>query len=194
MDALELFIRTLTDLDRRAAGTDEYEVLLSAGLLRKLLMDQTPLMDKVNSIFRLKVRFRINGETAYEQLVHEDGPMFWSLGDSIDPEIPAPPGLRAPYDATRDQFLARRVLRVRGDWFTVRDLIDQLAHIEGAVHSGDPKNQREEVLREIDRRIYIGNVPAGVRQVQSIGRVVVRALTPLAAVVTSASGTGDGSR
>lgn len=185
MDSGDLFIRTLSDLEKRTTSTDEYEVLLSALLIRKLLLDAVPLMDKVNSSVRLKVHFRINGETAYERIIHEDGPIFWSLEDGIDPEIPMPPGLQAPFDATRDQFLARRVLRANGNWFTVRDLIDQLAHIEGAVHSRDPKDQREQVLKETARSIYIGSLPAGVRQVQSISRVVVRALTPLATAISS---------
>lgn len=185
MDADQLFIRTLIDLEKRVAAADEYEVLLSAGLLRKLLMDQTPLMDKVNSAHRLRIRFRINGESSYERLIHEDEPMYWSLEDAIDPEIMVPPGMRAPLDAPRDQFLARPVLRVHGSWVTVRDLIDQLAHIEGAVHSLDPKNDREEMLQRVARQIYIGGLPAGMRQVQSIGRVVMRALTPLRVVITS---------
>jgi hypothetical protein len=130
MDAGQLFIRTLIDLEKRVTATDEYEVLLSAGLLRKLLMDQTPLMDKVNSTYRLKIRFRINGESPYERLAHEDEPLHWSLEDAIDPEIALPPGMQAPFDADRDKFLARRVLRVNGNWVTVRDLIDQLSHIE----------------------------------------------------------------
>jgi hypothetical protein len=188
MDPGQLFIRTLSDLEKRVAATDEYEVLLSAGLLRKLLMDQTPLMDKVNSAYRLKIRFRINGESPYERLVHEDGPVYWSLEEAIDPEIALPPGMRAPFDATRDQFLARHVLRVRGSWVTVRDLIDQLAHIEGAVHKHDPENEREEILQRVARQIYIGGLPAGLRQVQSIGRVVKRALTPLSDAITSATG------
>lgn len=189
MNVDELFTRTLADLERRTTVTDEYEALLSAGLLRKLLLDKTPLMDKVNSNLRMKVRFAINGESAYERAVHEDGPMFWSLGEAIDPDIPAPPGLWAPFNATRDQLLARRVLRVHGNWVTVRDLIDQLAHIEGAVHSEDPKNQREEVLREVARHIYVNGLPVGVRQVQSIGRVVVRGLAPLAVAITSSRAT-----
>lgn len=79
MDAGQLLVKTLIDLEKRVTAADEYEVLLAAGLLRKLLMDQMPLMDKVNSAHRLKIRFRINDESAYERLIHEDGPLYWSL-------------------------------------------------------------------------------------------------------------------
>jgi hypothetical protein len=44
-----LFLRTLEDLGRRVEpGVDEYEVLLIAGLLRKLLVDSPRLVDEVN--------------------------------------------------------------------------------------------------------------------------------------------------
>jgi hypothetical protein len=54
VDPEALFVRTLDDLGRRAGETDEYEVLLAAGLLRKLLMDDHPLVDQVNADHRLK--------------------------------------------------------------------------------------------------------------------------------------------
>ncbi len=186
MDADDLFIRTLSDLERRTTVTDEYEALMSAGLLRKLLLDSTPLMDQVNLNHRLKVRFRINGESPLERVIHEDRPMYWLLGDAIDPDAFHPPGIQAPVDATRSQLFARHVMSVQGNWMTVRDLISQLANIEGAVHSGKPQNPREELLEQVSRLVFIGNLPAGVRQVQSIGRVVVRGLTPLRDAVIAA--------
>ena len=138
-------------------------------------------MDQANAARRLKIRFPMNGESALERVIHEDAPMFWSLQDAIDLESPLAqmPGVRAPIDATRDQLLARRVLRMHGTWVTVRDLIDQLAHIEGAVHSGTPQNERQELLQAAERFFYVGNLSGGVAQVRSVGRVVVRGLTPL---------------
>jgi hypothetical protein len=66
--------------------------------------------------------------------------MFWSIEDGLDPESPF---AYAPFEATRDQFLARRVMRFGGSWITIRDVIDQLANIEGAVHSGKAKDERQ---------------------------------------------------
>jgi hypothetical protein len=179
MDAEALFLRTLDDLEQRGEATDEYEVLLAAGLLRKLLMDSHPLVDQVNVSHHLKLRFQINGPTAYEEMVLTAGPIYWSLEDAIDPGIDHPLGLRAPQDVTRDQLLARRVMMVNGQEVSVRDLIDQLAHIEGAVHAAKPREPREAVLKEAARNLYIGGLPAGVRQIQAIVRVVLRGLAPL---------------
>lgn len=180
-----LFLETLDDLERRAGALDEYEVLMSAALLRKLLMDDTPLVDRVNRERRLRLRFRINASSKYEQVVLGMSPSVWSLGDAIDPETCPPPGMRAPFDATRDELLSRPVLLVHGEVFTVKHLIEQLAHIEGAVHSGSPKTHREEVLQQIERRLYVGGLPAGVRQMRSIARVVLRGLAPLREAVGS---------
>jgi hypothetical protein len=69
MQADQLFLRTLEDLDRRTTAADEYEALLAAGLLRKLLLDETPLLHQVNRYRRERIRFRINGETPLERII-----------------------------------------------------------------------------------------------------------------------------
>ena len=160
---------------------------MSAGLLRKLLLDGPPLTDRVNSERRIKIRFRMNGPTLYEQAVRADGATFWSLADGIDPSISRPPGLQNPIEATRDQLLAREVMWLSGTPITVRDLIAQLAHIEGAVHAQLAREPKELLLREVAARIYIRDLPAGVDQVRSIGRVVLQGLEPLRVAVTESS-------
>jgi hypothetical protein len=70
-------------------------------------------------------------------------------------------------------------MMVNGEAVTVRDLIDQLANIEGAVHQTAPRERREVFLREAARNLFIGGLPAGIRQMQAIARVVLRGLAPL---------------
>lgn len=133
-----LFVHTLRDLERRTVATDEYEVLLSAALLRKLLLDQERLMDQINRRYRLDLRFRISGVSPFEQQIWDSNPILWAIEDALDPKSPF---AYAPFDATRDQFLGRRIMRFSENWITIRDVIDQLANIEGAVHSGKPKKR-----------------------------------------------------
>jgi hypothetical protein len=76
---------------------------------------------------------------------------------------------------------------LKGQQVTVRDLIDQLAHIEGAVHTAAPREPREVVLKQAAQQVFVGGLPAGVRQIQSIARVVVRGLEPLREAVLSSS-------
>jgi hypothetical protein len=47
----------------------------------------------------------------------------------------------------------------------VRDLIDQLAHIEGAVHSGQVRNVRQALVTRVNKEVYFGDLPMGVQQV-----------------------------
>ena len=112
MQADQLFLRTLEDLDRRTTVADEYEVLLAAGLLRKLLLDEVPLVHQVNRYRRERIRFRINGESPLERTMLEDEPVFWVIGDAIDPDAFPVPGMSASMDAKLDQLLARTGCRV----------------------------------------------------------------------------------
>ncbi len=185
MDADRLFLRTLEDLERRTTVTDEYEVLMSAALLRKLLLDKTRLTDQVNRRHRLDLRFRISAVSPYEQLLYEDNPVFWAIEDALDPDCAL---AYAPFDATRDQFLARRVMRFNGNWLTVRDVINQLANIEGAVHRGEARDARERALQEVAKFYKHSGLPGAVNQVKLIGRITVRSLGPLRNAVSASTG------
>ncbi|MEV1290038.1 hypothetical protein [Micromonospora sp. NPDC049679] len=176
MDVDRLFSYTLRDLERRTAATDEYDVLMSTALLRKLLLDQARLMDQVNRRYRLELRFRISGVSPLEESIWANNPMFWSIEDALDPESPF---AYAPYDATRDQFLARRLMRFGGSWITVRDVIDQLANIEGAVHIGKAKHERHTALQAAGKFYSRDQLPGVVSQLRLIGRITVRGLRPL---------------
>jgi hypothetical protein len=178
VDANQLFVRTLRDLERRSVSTDEYEVLMSAGLLRKLLLDGGRLVDQVNRHYRLKVRFRIPEVSPFEKMLWNSKPMFWVIADALDPELMLLPGT-TPYDATVDQLLARRVMCLHENWVTVRDVIDQLANIEGAVHKGEPKDEREKVIRAAGEMYTRDGLPGLVSLVKTIGQVTVRGLIPL---------------
>jgi hypothetical protein len=120
-------------------------------------------------------------------MILRDGAVFFSLEDAIDPDLNHPPGLVAPFDATRDQLLARRLMVVKGEDVTVRDLINHLAHIEGAVHRSDPRERQEIVLNQAARELFIGGLPAGIRQLQAVARVVLRGLRPLRDAVATHS-------
>ena len=186
MDAEELFIHTLQDLEQRMATSDEYMILMSAALLRKLLVDGGRLMDQANRTYRLKLRFRISDVSPFEKLILEENPIFWSIEDALDPESPF---AYKPFDATRDQFLGRRIMRFNGHWITVGDVIDQLANVEGAVHSGDPDTDRQRAIQAAGKFYSRAGLPGIVSQVRLLGRITVRGLNPLRDAVLAARGT-----
>jgi hypothetical protein len=182
VQADDLFLRTLEDLDRRTKTRDEYEALGAAAPLRKLLMDDSALVHQVNRYRREKIRFRINGETPLEKAQLADNPIVWAIGDSIDPN--AMPGMfNAPMDAKVDQLLARTVMYAKGERLSVGDLIKQVAHIDGAVHAGKPTNPRQELIDQVSRFMVFNGLPSTVHHVQLIGKIVVRGLIPLRDVI-----------
>lgn len=137
----ELFLFTLEDLEERAAlGSGEYSALNMAWLLRKLLLDDPPLVHAVNRHRRHKLRFCVTDLTPDPDI---DG---WALNDVFHPDGKWPD--HATVDLTWDQFLARTVLVAHGEHVSVHDLIDFLAHNYGAVHTSPARDAKTEALRD----------------------------------------------
>lgn len=183
MDVEDLFLYTLQDLERRISSIHEYDVLMSAALLRKLLLDGRRLTDEVNRTYRLKLRFRISSESPIEKMILEDNPVFWSLEDALDPESPF---AYEPFYATRDEFLSRKIMRFNGHWISVEDMIDQLANVEGAVHSGTPGTNHRRVIQAAGKFFSRSGLPGIVSQMRLIGRIVLSGLGPLRDAVLAA--------
>jgi hypothetical protein len=81
--------------------------------------------------------------------------------------------------ATRDQLLAYVLLRVNGQPYTLKDIVLFEAHVMGAVHAGSPNEDKQKVLLELNNRFQIGGYRSSLRQLQAIGRVIVKGLKPL---------------
>jgi hypothetical protein len=107
---------------------------------------------------------------------------FLGIQDALDPEsIPNPP----KKTVNRDTFFQTKVQVAQNKTFTVREIIKHQANIEGGVHAGKPKNANEEKLSEIEDTITILSLPPGLRQLQAIGRVILKTLQPLRVVLHS---------
>src|SRR5262245_49691422 len=176
MEPDRLFIHTLHDLEQRTTATDEYTILMSTALLRKLLLDRNRLVDLANRNRRLDLRFRISDVSPYEQMILNANPTFWSIEDALYPDLPI---AYAPYNATRDQFLKRNVMLMNGHLIAVRDVIDHLANVEGAVHSGPARHERHRTLQAAAKFYSCRGLPGVVNQVRLIARITVRGLIPL---------------
>jgi hypothetical protein len=179
-----LFLRTLDDLEKRIASQDEYEILGASALLRKLLIDDQPLVDQVNREYRIRLKFEITAPHKMPEGTPE--PMFFSVQDGIDPDT-APPFLQR-LTATRDQFFASKLLYVNGQPYTLKDIILFEANMMGAVHAGSPKEEKEKVLAQLNIMFQIGGHRSSLRQLQAIGRVVLKGLKPLQEAVKKKHG------
>lgn len=172
-----LFIATVDDLQRRVQQpTGTYDVLMSAGLLRKLLVDdRRSLLHQVNRSRRREVRFQVNvGDVPSEG----SDLLAWSVQDAIDPELPRPPGRVILQDLPLNRFLKQRIAYTQPLSVNVEDVIKHAANVAGAVHYGQPKTEIDVALAN-DPISLMGMNPH-IRSLMPLGRIVVRALTPLA--------------
>ena len=173
----ELFLRTVQDLQQRSTSTDEYELLIAAALLRKLLLDSNPLVDQVNRTRRLPITFRI----AMRGPAPSGGdapPILWVLDSGLDPTSSGGSSFKIA-DVDRSRFLKRPVSLYMSEEATVHDLIDYFAHVRGAVHSAAPSKAGDLALKELEAHPWTHGVPLPMEILRSIIRVVLRAMNPL---------------
>lgn len=175
MDRNILFIKTLEDIEKRMKSRDPYEIFMISGLLRKLLIDGYPLVDQVNETKKKKIVFTINDR---DFPIGDKSLIFYSIEDGFDPNTSVP-HLTHPISVNKDQLLKRKLMVIKGETITVLDLIKFLSNVQGAVHVGKPKNFKENILREVQKYFGIGGLPAGIRSILSISRVVLKGLEPL---------------
>lgn len=175
-----LFIKTLEDIEKKMKSKDGYEIFMISGLLRKLLLDDNPLIHQVNQNRKLKISFIVNDR---QPPVGENSLVFWSMEDGFDPNTSVP-HLVKPLEVNIDQLLKRQIMIINGEIITVSNLIKFLTNVQGGVHAGKPKNKKEVALHEIQKYLGIGGLPAGIRSVLSISRVVIKGLEPLRTAIT----------
>lgn len=176
IDTETLFLRTLTDIEQRLSAIDPYEVLLIASLIRKLLLDEHPLVDQVNSKHRLKLAFEITAPGS-DLPPSVPRPTAVSAQDGLDPDT-APPFLKRQV-VSRDVFLKTTVAKVNEHEYSVREIVLFEANVVGAVHSRAPKHEKEHALNVIEQRVSVQGYAPSLRQLKAIARVVLKALAPL---------------
>jgi hypothetical protein len=174
MNADQFFLESIDDLQRRIDGhVVEYDMLHIAALLRRLLLDQTPLVDRVNRSRRLKIVFLVRDRNAPSS----NGPITWAALDGFDPETSRPVG--EVIELERDGLLARVILHHEGTDFTVRDVITYLADVAGGIHFGEPSEERERVLAEIGEFLQFRDLSLVLGSLLAVSRVVLKGLQPL---------------
>jgi hypothetical protein len=151
-----LFLRKVQDLRERAESNDWFLVLGCAALLRHLLFDKHCLTGQANT-GGVKYRFTVCVEPDPDPM-----PMVWAPIDGIDPEG----GGRhlSPVSLNVDKFKALTLMVANGERHTVKSFVRLAAHIDGAIHTGEPKTEEEARLKEwtdlINYRRSLPSTPA----------------------------------
>jgi hypothetical protein len=176
MNNEELLIHTLDDLSLRINSNDEYEVLLASTLIRKIFLDDHPLIDQVNKKYKIKFEFEFVEITPP---IISGFPItdFWSVIESLDPSL-------APTNAeiirtNRDKFFASIIGIADKHQYTIKDIIKFVANVMGGVHLGAPKNNVEEALNKLRDFSYFSELSIPLQQIRSISRIIIKALRPI---------------
>lgn len=172
-DTTKLFLETLKDIERRVVLNSTYEVLGISALIRKLLLDEFPLLDQINRKYKIKLSFEII--PANDALIQKSE--YYISADLLDPATA--PRCKKSEKVSRDQFLKTTVLSIRGKRYSIRDIILFEANIMGGVHAGSPKELKEQTLKKINSLYGIDGTRSSLLQLKAIARVILKALEPL---------------
>jgi hypothetical protein len=187
MDADRLFIATLDDLAEHAMWqSPEYDLLQSSGLLRKLLLDGSPLVQQVAGPGRPKPTYRVRRREP-----DPSGEPWWWI-DAIDPDTScddvmaaAPVAIDLRALLTVQMFCLPQTHQASGPrvYLTVCDLIRYNAHVSGGVHRGRAREAQHLALEQFPWQILFGTIPIQVMAIAPITAVVLRGLAPLRGAV-----------
>ena len=179
MDLAALLARTVEDLEQRLGGdVDDYAMLRASALLRQLLLDRYPLAFKAAKQIRHKIRFDVSAVGVTAPTVSEPVMRFSNVNAFDGPTV----------TLNKDEFLARKIVSVGGEDYSVREVIRVVAHVHGGVHYFDPETEREERLMTADSFITVNDMAILHNAVQGIGVSVVEALRPLVAKMRARAG------
>jgi len=176
VDPAPLFLSTVAELEQRVESRVEYDILAISRLLRFLLSDEQPLVHHVNRAHRLRLRFQCT-QPYILSIPGLPMPTTVSSQDGFDPETSIPGNLRVEVDLAG--LLGQVVAIHEGRKLSVLDVIKYEAQVAGGVHAGEPRDAPAAALHEMNADYRIGGYTPSLRQLQAIGRVVLRGLTEL---------------
>jgi hypothetical protein len=170
----ELFLHTVIDIDQKVTAGDRYSVIRASGLLRQLLLDETPLVHAVNRQYRLQLSFQT---VNFSQRLPVEAQAHWR---TLDPE----PFLgRGTQKCSLKQFLAAPCLAWNGRNACVSDLIRACANAKGGIHFGRTKIEDEQMVLDFDQAIKLSGEEPSIRAIAAVCRVSLRGLNDLVSAI-----------
>jgi len=166
----QLFLSTLIDLREKLEESTQYSLTMASGLLRKLFLDNHPLVHQANRAHRIKLEFETIDFTLRLPIKPQ---IHWQNLDTS--RLPTAKTIKI----NLDQFLRAEVLNYNGYEYSVKDLISTYANVGGGVHADPTKDQKQETVSELDRILKVIGLDAGLAALRGIILVVLKALEPL---------------
>ncbi len=173
----ELFLRTIDDLSKKINLGTPYDWLRGSALVRQLLIDGYPLVDRVNHDPRLTLVFDVPDASG----AVDEHTLALLAGDALL-------GVHPRRTVDRKGFLATPLIYVKGRWYTVHEIVDTVAHALGGVHKGDPKGDSQNELAALNASVEVLGGGAATTQIRGIGHITIVGVKPLAEVVAKKYG------
>lgn len=172
-----LLVHTLDDMEARTQpGQSRYGILGLAPLLRRALLDESPIVHLARSRLKLHApRFEC---TPFVQSPPEppvEGGR-WLTVLRLSGESFSEPTIKFGVE----KFLAAPIGQLRRDDVTVLQLIRYFAHVHGGVHIGKPESALESLMQSI-ASASDEVAESWMEALRSIAVVTIRALRPLQA-------------
>lgn len=160
----ELFVDTCRDLRFRWRGGSQYHLLLASSLVRKLLLDGTPLYILANRRTKLRLTFPFRLD-----------PLQLTGGEVYR-------GFLGAQQGSLDGFLATECVALGALRYTVHEIVDAAAHKHGGVHLDTKATPKEVALLSRGKgEIHIAGVLMNplLFGLDSIAHVTLESLDPL---------------
>jgi hypothetical protein len=162
------FICSMIDLQNRMDG-NIYDTIRASGILRQLLMDSSPLLSQANQRHKLKIVFELRDNSSELSKNHEQ---LWVRPIPVHDNDPV-------IKLDKEKFLQYPICIYKHHTYRIRDLIDYFCHILGGIHSGKPREEKEETFTKIHKAFFpiIQEWPS--ISMKFIIQIVIKGLTPL---------------
>jgi len=163
----QLFIYTIDDIVQKQYNGDEYSMIRACGLLRHLLLDESPLIHLANKNPQLKIRFIISD--------HED--LYFANWNGVC-QIDLHYIYEKSKEVTLNQFMSFICFQIKEHQYKVSEIINIGCHREGGIHSQPVQDEKEAYMISIDRLILIDQ-RLFLESINSICNVVVNSTNNL---------------
>lgn len=186
-----LFLETCRDValrSRYGVPHSAYEALLLGFLLRKLFLDDTPLVQRVRQLHPTRLEFTVvpwaPAWNAVPAIGSHGRPLLHWAGDCFDPGTPCKAHPHGPPETvlSADALMKVSIGAVGNQRLTVHDLVRSAANALGGVHVGRSRSSKDEYLKSAMMAVAgspSGDLLAPVHVLRAVGRTALAGLAPL---------------
>lgn len=189
MDNRNLFFNTYNDLVDKIKSENEYQIIKSTELIRRLIFDSNSLVDKVKGKLTIEYTYTDSTNGSTFRYMKKLGMSDFVIADGFyPPERIANVG---PIVKTnKDKFLKCIILIKDGKEYTVLDIIKFVLFCQGGTHLDNPKKEYQVALDKFKNQKIFSLNPT-IYQIKSIGKVIIDALKPLETELKTTGNNGN---